>query len=56
MPARCGVRLLMQRPFYFLTTSDGDTVEIRVGADGAQLHIHDNHTADEQDGSPAVRE
>jgi len=29
------------------TIRDGDTVEIRVGADGKTLHIRDNHAADE---------
>ncbi|KAI9459730.1 P-loop containing nucleoside triphosphate hydrolase protein [Lactarius psammicola] len=38
------------------TIRDGDTVEIRVGADGAALHIRDNHIADERDDSPAVQE
>ncbi|KAH8992997.1 P-loop containing nucleoside triphosphate hydrolase protein [Lactarius akahatsu] len=38
------------------TIRDGDTVEIRVGADGAALHIRDNHIADERDGSPAGQE
>jgi hypothetical protein len=34
---------------------DGDTVEIRAEADGARLHIRDNHIADEQDESPAIQ-
>ncbi|KAH9019291.1 P-loop containing nucleoside triphosphate hydrolase protein [Lactarius hengduanensis] len=38
------------------TIRDGDTVEIRVGADGAALHIRDNHIADERDESPAGQE
>jgi len=38
------------------TIRDGDTVEIRVGADGAGLHIRENHTADERDDLHAVRE
>jgi len=36
--------------------SDGDTVEIRVGVDGAALHIRDNHIADERDDSSAIQE
>ncbi|KAN0135998.1 P-loop containing nucleoside triphosphate hydrolase [Lactarius tabidus] len=37
------------------TIRDGDTVEIRAEADGARLHIRDNHIADEQDESPAIQ-
>ncbi|KAI9443306.1 hypothetical protein H4582DRAFT_2196629 [Lactarius indigo] len=37
------------------TIRDGDTVEIRVGSDGAALHICDNHIADERGDSPAVQ-
>ncbi|KAI9436731.1 C-terminal, D2-small domain, of ClpB protein-domain-containing protein [Lactarius indigo] len=37
------------------TIRDGDTVEIRVGSDGAALHIRDNHIADERGDSPAVQ-
>lgn len=36
--------------------SDGDTVEIRAGADGVGLNIHDNHIVDERDDTPAVQE
>ncbi|KAH9052308.1 P-loop containing nucleoside triphosphate hydrolase protein [Lactarius vividus] len=38
------------------TIRDGDTVEIRVGAGGAALHIRDNHIADERGDSPAGQE
>ena len=36
--------------------SDGDTVEIRVEADGARLLIRDNHVVDEREESPAIQE
>jgi len=36
---------LMFNPLF--SPSDGDTVEIRVGADGKTLHIRDNQAADE---------
>jgi len=36
--------LICDPPF---SPSDGDAVEIRVGADGKTLHIRDNHAADE---------
>ena len=39
-------------PVFF--RSDGDTVEIRVKADGKQLHIRGNHVADERVDSPTV--
>jgi hypothetical protein len=37
---------LSTTPFFSL--SDGNTVEIRVGADGKTLHIRDNHAVDER--------
>lgn len=42
-----------QSTFFF---SDGDTVEIRMGADGKTLLIRDNHATDESADSSATHQ
>jgi hypothetical protein len=40
--------------FFLSLFSDGDAVEIGLGADGKTLHIRDNHAADESADSSAA--
>jgi hypothetical protein len=40
----------------WLFFSDGDTVEIRLGADGKTLNICDNHAVDESADSSATHQ